>query len=65
MLIPAGVDDKFVSEVLGHASVNFTKDVYAVVAEEMATDATRRIAAFIPRQNRPAAVGAINVPSGS
>ncbi|MEU8752016.1 site-specific integrase [Streptomyces chartreusis] len=64
MLLAAGVDDKFVSEVLGHASVSFTKDVYAVVAEEMAADATRRIAAFIPRQNRLAAVGAINVPSG-
>jgi integrase len=76
MLLAAGVDDKFVSEVLGHASVAFTKDVYAVVAEEMAADATRRIAAFIPRANRasgqtaevPAAplsaVGAITVPSG-
>lgn len=64
MLIAAGVDDKFVSEVLGHASVAFTKDVYAVVAEELAEDATRRIAAFIPRQNRLSAVGASNVPSG-
>ncbi|MDX3354164.1 site-specific integrase [Streptomyces sp. ME01-24h] len=64
MLIAAGVDDKFVSEVLGHASVAFTKDVYAVVAEEMAEDATRKIAAFIPRAGRPAAVGAISVPSG-
>lgn len=64
MLIAAGVDDKFVSEVLGHASVSFTKDVYAVVADEMAEDAARKISAFIPRQNRPAAVGAITVPSG-
>ncbi|MFH9938556.1 tyrosine-type recombinase/integrase [Streptomyces murinus] len=64
MLLAAGVDDKFVSEVLGHASVAFTKDVYAVVAEEMAADATRRIAAFIPRQNRLATAGAITVPSG-
>ena len=64
MLIAAGVDDKFVSEVLGHASVSFTKDVYAVVANEMAEDATRRIAAFIPRQNRLSAVGASTVPSG-
>jgi integrase len=64
MLIAAGVDDKFVSEVLGHASVAFTKDVYAVVAEELAEDATRRIAAFIPRQNRLSAVGANTVPSG-
>ncbi|MEV2228384.1 site-specific integrase [Streptomyces phaeochromogenes] len=64
MLIAAGVDDKFVSEVLGHASVAFTKDVYAVVAEELSEDATRRIAAFIPRQNRLSAVGASTVPSG-
>lgn len=64
MLLAAGVPIKFVSEVLGHASVSFTMDVYAVVAEEMAEDAARKISAFIPRQNRPAAVGAINVPSG-
>lgn len=64
MLIAAGVDDKFVSEVLGHASVAFTKDVYAVVAEELAEDATRKISAFIPRQNRLSAVGASTVPSG-
>lgn len=64
MLLAAGVDDKFVSDVLGHASNSFTKDVYAVVAEEMATDATRRIAAFIPRQGRLSAVGASNVPTG-
>lgn len=64
MLIAAGVDDKFVSEVLGHSSVSFTKDVYAVVAEELAEDATRRIAAFIPRQSRLSAVGANTVPSG-
>lgn len=64
MLLAAGVSDKFVSEVLGHASSAFTKDVYAVVAEEMAEDATRKISAFIPRQNRLSAVGAITVPSG-
>lgn len=64
MLIAAGVDDKFVSEVLGHASVAFTKDVYAVVAEELAEDATRKISAFIPRQNRLSAAGASTVPSG-
>lgn len=64
MLIAAGCDAKFVSEVLGHASVAFTRDVYQVVAEELAEDATRRIAAFIPRQNRLSAVGASTVPSG-
>ncbi|MFK0125547.1 tyrosine-type recombinase/integrase [Streptomyces nigra] len=64
MLLAAGVPIKFVSEILGHASVAFTMDVYAVVADEMAEDATRRIAAFIPRQNRLSAVGASTVPSG-
>lgn len=64
MLLAAGVPIKFVSEILGHASVSFTMDIYAVVAEEMAEDATRRIAAFIPRQNRLSAVGASSVPSG-
>jgi integrase len=64
MLLAAGVAIKFVSEILGHASVAFTMDVYAVVADEMAEDATRRISAFIPRQGRLTAVGASNVPSG-
>ncbi|MBL1120529.1 site-specific integrase [Streptomyces sp. 110] len=64
MLIAAGVDDKLVSEALGHASVSFTKDVYAVVAEELAEDAARKISAFIPRQKRSAAGGAITAPSG-
>ncbi len=52
MLIAAGVNDKLVSDVLGHASVSFTKDVYAVVAEELAEDAAKKIAAFVPRRNR-------------
>lgn len=63
MLLAAGVPIKFVSEILGHASTSFTMDVYAVVAEELAEDAARRIAAFIPRQNRLMAVGASSVPS--
>lgn len=62
MLLAAGVDDKLVSDALGHASVSFTKDVYAVVAEELAEDAARRISAFIPR-GRSRAAGAISVPS--
>lgn len=64
MLIAAGVPDKLVSDVLGHASTSFTKDVYAVVAEELAEAAAVKIAAFVPRRNRPAAVGASIVPSG-
>ncbi|MCC3652738.1 site-specific integrase [Streptomyces sp. S07_1.15] len=63
MLIAAGVPMKLVSEVLGHASTAFTMDVYATVAEELAEQAAVAISAFIPR-SRPAAVGAINVPSG-
>lgn len=64
MLIATGVDDKLVSEALGRASMSFTKDVDAVVAEELAEDAARKISAFIPRQKRSAAGGAITVPSG-
>ncbi|MFE5872134.1 tyrosine-type recombinase/integrase [Streptomyces roseifaciens] len=64
MPIAADVDDKLVSDVLGHASVSFTKDVYAAVAEELAEDAARKISAFVPRQRTARAVGASNVPSG-
>lgn len=49
MLMAARVDDKFMSEALGHASVSFTKDVYGVVAEELAEDSARKISAFISR----------------
>ena len=65
MLIAAGVPMKLVSDVLGHASMAFTADVYAVVAEELAEQAAAAISAFVPRQRRSAAVGAINVPSGA
>ncbi|MFE9391178.1 tyrosine-type recombinase/integrase [Streptomyces sp. NPDC006784] len=65
MLLAAGVPDKLVSDALGHASVSFTKDVYAVVAREMAEDAARKISAFIPRARKINTAGAINVPSGT
>jgi len=52
MLLAAGVEMKTVSEILGHATMAFTGDVYAVVAEELAEDAAARIAAFVPRRNR-------------
>lgn len=64
MLIAAGVPMKLVSDVLGHASMSFTADVYAAVAEELAEQAAAAISAFVPRTRRPEAVGAINVPSG-
>ncbi|TDD94147.1 hypothetical protein [Actinomadura rubrisoli] len=35
---------------LGHASESFTADVYAVVAEELAVDAARKIGGFVPRR---------------
>lgn len=50
MLLASGVDMKLVADVLGHASANFTRDVYAVVAEELAEAAAAAIAAFIPRR---------------
>jgi hypothetical protein len=46
-----------VSDVLGHVSVAFTSDVYAVVAEELAEAAAVSIAAFVPRRNKIHAVG--------
>ncbi|HUZ24837.1 MAG TPA: site-specific integrase [Streptosporangiaceae bacterium] len=52
MLMTAKVPDKVVSEILGHASTSFTKDVYTVVAEELAEEAARAISAFVPRRSR-------------
>jgi integrase len=49
MLLAAGAAPKVVQETLGHASVAFTSDVYAVVAEELAERAAQVISAFIPR----------------
>ncbi|EFC80905.1 tyrosine-type recombinase/integrase, partial [Parafrankia sp. EUN1f] len=52
MLLATGADMKLVADVLGHASANFTRDVYAVVAEELAEAAAAAIEAFVPRRNR-------------
>ncbi|WP_433145284.1 hypothetical protein ACQPZ8_01820 [Actinomadura nitritigenes] len=41
---------KVISDNLGHASESFTADVYAVVAEELAADAARKIGGFVPRR---------------
>ncbi len=49
MLMTAKVPDKVVSEILGHASTSFTKDVYTVVAEELAEEAALTISAFVRR----------------
>ncbi len=40
---------KAVSEMLGHATMAFTADVYTEVAEELAEDAAARIGAFVRR----------------
>ena len=41
---------KVISEVLGHATVAFTMDVYTEVAEELADAAMEALAAYIARQ---------------
>lgn len=45
MLLAAGQPPKVISEMLGHATVAFTMDVYTEVAEALA--------AYIPRRARP------------
>ena len=45
--IRAGVDVKTVSEMLGHASVAFTLDVYAGVTGAMQDEASNRLQAMI------------------
>ena len=45
--IRAGVDVKTVSEMLGHASVAFTLDIYAGVTSAMMEDASSRLQALI------------------
>lgn len=48
---------KLVADVLGHASSNFTRDVYAVVAEELAEAAAVVIEEFVPRRSRGTGAG--------
>jgi integrase len=50
MLLAAGQPPKVISEMLGHATVAFTMDIYTEVAEELAEAAAVAIAAFIPRR---------------
>lgn len=56
MLLAAGQPPKVVSEVLGHATLAFTMDVYTEVAEELADAAAEALAAYIPRRSQPSAV---------
>ena len=53
MLLAAGVEPKVISQMLGHATVAFTMDVYTEVAEDLAEAAAAAIAAFIPRRGQP------------
>jgi site-specific recombinase XerD len=53
MLLAAGVEPKVISQMLGHATVAFTMDIYTEVAEELAEAAAEAIAAFIPRHGQP------------
>jgi integrase len=53
MLLAAGQPPKVISELLGHATVAFTMDVYTEVAKELADAAAAAIAAYIPRRDRP------------
>ena len=55
LLIAAGVDLKTVSQILGHSTVAFTADVYAVVAEELEEAAAAAIEAIVPRKRAKAA----------
>jgi integrase len=52
LLIAAGVDLKTVSQILGHSTVAFTADVYAVVAEELEEAAAAAVEAIVPRRKR-------------
>lgn len=50
MLLAAGQPPKVISEILGHATVAFTMDVYTEVAEELADAAMEALAAYIPHR---------------
>jgi site-specific recombinase XerD len=50
----AGVDLKTVSQILGHSTVAFTADVYAVVAEELEEAAAAAVEAIVPRKKTKA-----------
>ena len=60
MLLAAGQPPKVISEMLGHATVAFTMDVYTEVAEELADAAAVAIAAFIPRRAKTVPNGGLN-----
>lgn len=47
----AGLDTKFISELLGHARTSFTDDVYVLLFPEVAAAAAESAAAVVPRKN--------------
>lgn len=62
MLLAAGTPMKVVSEMLGHATVAFTADVYTSVMEELMDTAAEGLTAFVPR--KIISGGASDVPVG-
>ena len=56
MLLAAGQPPKVISEILGHATVAFTMDTYAEVAEELAVAAASAIESYVPRSVRAVAM---------
>ncbi len=52
MLLAAGSPPKVISELLGHATVAFTMDIYTEIAEELAEAATTAIRTAPPAASR-------------
>ncbi|WP_242606010.1 tyrosine-type recombinase/integrase [Frankia sp. Cppng1_Ct_nod] len=62
-------DLKLVSELLGHASIQFTSDVYTSIFEEVDRDAAKAVATIVPRAHRPVpsspeSTGTADTPTG-
>ncbi|MEJ8653855.1 site-specific integrase, partial [Streptomyces sp. MS1.AVA.3] len=49
LMLAAGVDEKIVSETLGHSDTRITKDTYQSVMPKVATAAAEATAAMVPR----------------
>ena len=55
LALAAGVPMRVVSERLGHSTIGITQNLYTHVFDELSRDAADKIAALIPRRQRPAA----------
>ncbi len=64
LALSAGVDMKVIQHMLRHSSIKVTMDLYTNVAEEVAADAAKKLAAAIPRKAVHSAC-ALGLPSGS